>query len=185
MSGVHAYVLVQTEIGRSAAVAHAIIGLPGVTAAEEVTGPYDVIASRRRHHRSAWPRSDHPHPARPGHHPHANLQRGGLWADPRATLHLMNRRSGHQHRPRAAAVAAGLCALTVLTGCGAPVAVTPPNPIPTMCDDLARELPKRVEGKTRRTTTPVSAARRLGRPADGVALWCAHPDHLHRHCIVA
>ena len=44
MSGVHAYVLVQTEIGRSAAVAHAISGLPGVKAAEEVTGPYDVIA---------------------------------------------------------------------------------------------------------------------------------------------
>lgn len=27
-----------------------------------------------------------------------------------------------------------------------------------MCDDLARELPKRVEGQDRRTTTPVSAA---------------------------
>ena len=44
MTGVHAYVLVQTEIGRSAAVARAIADLPGVTAADDVTGPYDVIA---------------------------------------------------------------------------------------------------------------------------------------------
>lgn len=44
MTAVHAYVLVQTEVGRSAAVAEAIAGLPGVAAAEDVTGPYDVIA---------------------------------------------------------------------------------------------------------------------------------------------
>ncbi|MDQ1247452.1 MAG: hypothetical protein QG597_1822 [Actinomycetota bacterium] len=43
MSAVHAYVLVQTEVGRSAAVAHAIAEIPGVTSAEDVTGPYDVI----------------------------------------------------------------------------------------------------------------------------------------------
>jgi DNA-binding Lrp family transcriptional regulator len=40
---VHAYVLVQTEVGRSAEVAIAIGALPGVDAAEDVTGPYDVI----------------------------------------------------------------------------------------------------------------------------------------------
>lgn len=43
MSAVNAYVLVQTEVGRSAAVAQAIAEIPGVTTAEDVTGPYDVI----------------------------------------------------------------------------------------------------------------------------------------------
>ena len=40
---VSAYVLIQTEVGRAAAVAAEIAGLDGVTTAEDVTGPYDVI----------------------------------------------------------------------------------------------------------------------------------------------
>ncbi len=44
MTEVHAYVLVQTEVGEAAHVASAISALPGVTSAEDVTGPYDVIA---------------------------------------------------------------------------------------------------------------------------------------------
>lgn len=40
---VQAYILVQTEVGRSAAVAGQINELPGVLSAEDVTGPYDVI----------------------------------------------------------------------------------------------------------------------------------------------
>ncbi|TDP97468.1 Lrp/AsnC ligand binding domain-containing protein [Labedaea rhizosphaerae] len=40
---VHAYILVQTEVGKAAAVAAEIAGIPGVTTAEDVTGPYDVI----------------------------------------------------------------------------------------------------------------------------------------------
>jgi DNA-binding Lrp family transcriptional regulator len=40
---VNAYILIQTEVGRAAAVAEEIGGLPGVTVAEDVTGPYDVI----------------------------------------------------------------------------------------------------------------------------------------------
>jgi DNA-binding Lrp family transcriptional regulator len=40
---VHAYILIQTEVGQAAAVAHQIAGLTGVTNAEDVTGPYDVI----------------------------------------------------------------------------------------------------------------------------------------------
>lgn len=40
---VRAYVLVQTEIGRSAEVAAHVRELPGVERAESVTGPYDVI----------------------------------------------------------------------------------------------------------------------------------------------
>ncbi|MGH3439040.1 MAG: Lrp/AsnC ligand binding domain-containing protein [Sciscionella sp.] len=40
---VHAYILIQTEVGKAAAVAAHIADIPGVTTAEDVTGPYDVI----------------------------------------------------------------------------------------------------------------------------------------------
>lgn len=40
---VQAYILVQTEVGKAAAVAAEIAGLAGVVSAEDVTGPYDVI----------------------------------------------------------------------------------------------------------------------------------------------
>ena len=40
---VQAYILVQTEVGKAAAVAAEIGSLPGVVSAEDVTGPYDVI----------------------------------------------------------------------------------------------------------------------------------------------
>ncbi|MCA0321542.1 MAG: Lrp/AsnC ligand binding domain-containing protein [Actinobacteria bacterium] len=41
---VQAYILIQTEVGRAASVAHSIGELEGVALAEDVTGPYDVIA---------------------------------------------------------------------------------------------------------------------------------------------
>ncbi|HEV8056355.1 MAG TPA: Lrp/AsnC ligand binding domain-containing protein [Nocardioidaceae bacterium] len=40
---VQAYILIQTEVGKAAEVALAIAELKGVTLAEDVTGPYDVI----------------------------------------------------------------------------------------------------------------------------------------------
>jgi DNA-binding Lrp family transcriptional regulator len=40
---VNAYVLIQTEVGKAAQVAEEVAGLEGVVAAEDVTGPYDVI----------------------------------------------------------------------------------------------------------------------------------------------
>ena len=40
---VQAYVLVQTEVGKAAAVAEEIAKINGVVLAEDVTGPYDVI----------------------------------------------------------------------------------------------------------------------------------------------
>jgi DNA-binding Lrp family transcriptional regulator len=39
-----AYILVLTQVGRSAEVADAIRALPGIESSEDVTGPYDVIA---------------------------------------------------------------------------------------------------------------------------------------------
>ena len=41
---VNAYVLVQTEVGKAAEVAKQIATIDGVVSAEDVTGPYDVIA---------------------------------------------------------------------------------------------------------------------------------------------
>ena len=41
---IRAYILVQTEVGASAEVTRAIEAVPGVESAENVTGPYDVIA---------------------------------------------------------------------------------------------------------------------------------------------
>jgi len=40
---VQAYVLIQTEVGKAAEVAREVAGVSGVTLAEDVTGPYDVI----------------------------------------------------------------------------------------------------------------------------------------------
>ena len=41
---VSAYVLIQTEVGKAAGVARQIREIAGVVLAEDVTGPYDVIA---------------------------------------------------------------------------------------------------------------------------------------------
>ena len=41
---IKAYMLVQTEVGASAQVTAAIRQIPGVVTAEDVAGPYDVIA---------------------------------------------------------------------------------------------------------------------------------------------
>jgi DNA-binding Lrp family transcriptional regulator len=40
---VQAYILIQTEVGKAASVASEIATITGVTLAEDVTGPYDVI----------------------------------------------------------------------------------------------------------------------------------------------
>ena len=40
---VQAYILIQTEVGKAAQVARSISDIKGVTLAEDVTGPYDVI----------------------------------------------------------------------------------------------------------------------------------------------
>ena len=40
---VQAYILIQTDVGKAAEVAAAVGKINGVTLAEDVTGPYDVI----------------------------------------------------------------------------------------------------------------------------------------------
>ncbi|MEO7132279.1 MAG: Lrp/AsnC ligand binding domain-containing protein [Dermatophilaceae bacterium] len=41
---VQAYILIQSEVGKAANVAQQVGSIAGVTLAEDVTGPYDVIA---------------------------------------------------------------------------------------------------------------------------------------------
>jgi DNA-binding Lrp family transcriptional regulator len=41
---VTAYILIQTEVGKAVKVAKDIVEIKGVQQAEDVTGPYDVIA---------------------------------------------------------------------------------------------------------------------------------------------
>jgi DNA-binding Lrp family transcriptional regulator len=41
---VTAYVLIQTEVGKAAQVASEVDSIDGVVSADDVTGPYDVIA---------------------------------------------------------------------------------------------------------------------------------------------
>jgi DNA-binding Lrp family transcriptional regulator len=41
---VSAYILVQTEVGKASQVTDQIKAIPGITLADGVTGPYDVIA---------------------------------------------------------------------------------------------------------------------------------------------
>lgn len=40
---IQAYILIQTEVGKAGSVTKAIGAIAGVTIAESVTGPYDVI----------------------------------------------------------------------------------------------------------------------------------------------
>jgi DNA-binding Lrp family transcriptional regulator len=40
---ISAYVLIQTEVGKAVKVANAVRTIDGVVAADDVTGPYDVI----------------------------------------------------------------------------------------------------------------------------------------------
>jgi len=42
--GVSAYILIQTEVGKAAKVADQVRLVDGITTADDVTGPYDVIA---------------------------------------------------------------------------------------------------------------------------------------------
>ena len=41
---IRAYVLIQTEVAKAAAVAEAVKAIEGIVSADDITGPYDVIA---------------------------------------------------------------------------------------------------------------------------------------------
>jgi DNA-binding Lrp family transcriptional regulator len=47
---VRAYILIQTDVGRAGEVAAAAAEIDGVIAADDVTGPYDVIVQAEAEH---------------------------------------------------------------------------------------------------------------------------------------
>ena len=74
---VHAYILIQTEVGKAASVASAIAALDGVTSAEGVTGPYDVIVRAEATNVDELGRAGHGQGAgRRRHHAHRQLHGG-------------------------------------------------------------------------------------------------------------
>jgi len=49
-----AYVLIQTEVGKAADVTRSARTIEGVITADDVTGPYDVIAQARPARSTSW-----------------------------------------------------------------------------------------------------------------------------------
>ena len=73
---VQAYILIQTEVGKAANVAHDIAQIEGVTLAEDVTGPYDVIVRAEAESVDDLGKLVRRQgPERAGHHPHPHLPR--------------------------------------------------------------------------------------------------------------
>ena len=73
---VQAYILVQTNVGKAAEVASAIGAIQGVTLAEDVTGPYDVIVRAEAvQRRRARPAGRRPGADGARHHPDGDLPR--------------------------------------------------------------------------------------------------------------
>jgi hypothetical protein len=69
-----AYVLIETEVGKVAHGAQALSDLDGVQLAEDLVGPYDVIARvQAARSGSAGPAGGRPHPGRGRRHPHPDL----------------------------------------------------------------------------------------------------------------
>ena len=54
MDVVNAYILIQTEVGKAAQVAKEVSAIKGVAAAEDVTGPYDVIVRAEAAASTSW-----------------------------------------------------------------------------------------------------------------------------------
>ena len=68
---VSAYILIQTEVGKAAQVASEVAGIDGVVSAEDVTGPYDVIARAESNTVDELGKGADDR----GHHPHAHVPR--------------------------------------------------------------------------------------------------------------
>ena len=81
---VTAYVLIQTDVGKAADVARQVRAIDGVVSAEDVTGPYDVIARADAESvDDLGPAGGEPDPADRGHHPHRHLPGGQPLTDGR------------------------------------------------------------------------------------------------------
>ena len=165
---VQAYILIQTDVGKAADVAKAIAEVKGVTLAEDVTGPYDVIvraearnvdASAAGRLEGAEPRRHHPHPHLPGC-PH---------------LSVLGRRSRDGRR----ATSSTIGVLLLLTGCGGPVEVDVPDldaADAAACEAFADDLPDTLGDEERVDVEPADApAAAYGDPAIVVTCGVGQP----------
>ena len=101
---VHAYILIQTEVGKAAQVAKTISEITGVSKAEDVTGPYDVIV---RAEAETVDDLGHPRGARAGEHPGDDAE---LADDPHAVGEVVTGAQGSGPCHRAHRVAGVGCA---------------------------------------------------------------------------
>ena len=53
---VSAYILIQTEVGKAHQVSTEVASIDGIVAAEDVTGPYDVMARAEARPSTSWGR---------------------------------------------------------------------------------------------------------------------------------
>ena len=174
---VQAYILIQTEVGKAADVAREIAEVKGVTMAEDVTGPYDVIVRAEARNvdelgklvvaRGAGRRRHHAYPDLPCGSPLTPIPTTSTRPQPT--------------RPLRAALGAAIV-LILTSGCTAdskePVSVTAPNPTGpgrAQCQHLVDELPTKVDGLKPRGISPARAlARAWGSPP--AVLRCGVPQ---------
>ena len=188
---VQAYILIQTDVGKAAEVAKEIAQVKGVTLAEDVTGPYDVIVRAEARNvdelgqagglEGAEPRGHHAHPDLPGR-PHLNV------LDPRV---LRSYVVGDRLWRTAAAAVAGV---VVLTSCSAsPAEIDTPSGLgadaTASCRALVAALPGTLVDEESVEVTPSDAlGAAWGDPAITLTCGVAAPsdfDRLTSSCEVA
>ena len=108
---VSAYILIQTEVGKAAKVASEVGAVDGVVAADDVTGPYDVIA-RAEAGNGRRPRQDgrQPRPDDRRHHPHPHLPGGQPLAHGAADEHGADAEAHQEQAAEPVEQVAGGCA---------------------------------------------------------------------------
>ena len=153
---VQAYILIQTEVGRSARSREAISQIDGVTLAEDVTGPYDVIARvEAGHGRRARQARHRPDPGRRRASPARSRA-------PSSTSDAVPQRPDAAERRPAAVRAVPLARRRDRRPdrlLGSAVAVTaPPAAGSAACAAAAAAWPATVSGLARRDTTRASPA---------------------------
>ena len=164
---VQAYILIQTEVGKSTSVAAAISAVEGVLVAEDVTGPYDVIARVEARNVDELGKLVIARVQEvPGHHPHPDVHRRPRLRTPSA----------------AALLPAALGPLVLVAGCSGAVKVDlPAGAAAPACARVAQALPRTLLQQHRRDTRPVlPGPGRLGGPGHRAALRRATSGADHR-----
>ena len=190
---VQAYILIQTDVGKAADVARAIAQVKGVTLAEDVTGPYDVIVRAEARNVDELGKlvvSKVQQPRR--HHPHAHLSGGAhLSVIPDVSRAISRRLGPARVRGVCFGTTALLAALTLAACADEPVTLDPPQ---VSAEDLAAcnafidDVPRRLDDEERRKVNPAnSLGAAWGDPAIIVRCGVGVPAEFDQaaHCEVA